>query len=112
MTTLDAIIVAFAAALALVGFRRGFVVGALTLAGFAAGAVIGSRVGPLILPQGSHSPYAPLFALLGALMLGGVLASSLELLGFHLRRHLGERFGVLDGVGGSLLVACLWLFLV
>jgi S1-C subfamily serine protease len=45
-------------------------------------------------------------------MVGGVLASGLELLGFHLRRRLGERLGLVDGVGGSLLVACLGLFLV
>jgi S1-C subfamily serine protease len=34
-----------------------------------------------------------------------------EVLGFHLRRRLGERLGVLDGIGGSLLVGCLGLFL-
>ena len=94
------------------GYQQGLIAGALSLAGFAAGALIGSRLGPLLLADGSHSPYAPLFALLGALMLGGVLASGLELLGFHLRRRLGERLGLLDGFGGALLVACLGLFLV
>jgi S1-C subfamily serine protease len=38
-------------------------------------------------------------------MIGGVLASGLELVGLHLRGRLG-------GVGGSVLVACLGLFLV
>ena len=38
-----------------------------------AGAFLGSRLGPLLLERGSHSPYAPLFALVGALMLGGGL---------------------------------------
>src|SRR5215213_5822727 len=94
------------------GYQQGLIAGALSLAGFAAGAFIGSRLGPLLLDDGSHSPYAPLFALLGALMIGGVFASGLELLGFHLRRRLGERLGLADGVGGSLLVACLGLFLV
>src|SRR5215207_10849684 len=94
------------------GYQQGLIAGALSLAGFAAGAFIGSRLGPLLLEDGSHSPYAPLFALLGALMLGGIFASGLELLGFHLRRRLGERLGLIDGVGGSALVACLGLFLV
>jgi hypothetical protein len=112
LTTLDWIIVAFTLLMAVWGYGQGLIAGALSLVGFAAGAVIGSRVGPLLLADGSHSPYAPLFALLGAVMLGGVFASGLELLGFHLRRRLGERIGLLDGVGGSLLVACLGLLLV
>ena len=71
----------------------------------------GSRLGPLLLEEGSRSPYAPLSALIGALVVGGVLASGLELLGFHLRRRLGERFGLADGLGGALLVAALGLAL-
>jgi S1-C subfamily serine protease len=35
-----------------------------------------------------------------------------EVLGFHLRHRLGDRLGLLDGIGGSVLVACLGLFLV
>jgi S1-C subfamily serine protease len=44
-------------------------------------------------------------------MVGGVLASGFELLGFHLRHRLGDRLGALDGVGGAALVGCLGLFL-
>ena len=109
VTALDWIIVAFTLLMALWGYLQGLIVGALSLVGFAAGAVLGSRVGPLLLEEGSRSPYAPLFALVGALLVGGVLASGLELLGFHLQRRLGERFGLLDGVGGALLVGCLGL---
>ena len=112
MTTLDWIIIAFTLLMAVWGYQQGLIAGALSLAGFAAGAFIGSRLGPLLLEDGSHSPYAPLFALLGALMLGGIFASGLELLGFHLRRRLGERLGLVDGLGGSVLVACLGLLLV
>jgi hypothetical protein len=112
LTTLDWIILAFTLLMAVWGYQQGLIAGGLSLAGFAAGAFIGSRLGPLLLEDGSHSPYAPLFALLGALMIGGVFASGLELLGFHLRRRLGERLGLIDGAGGSLLVACLGLFLV
>jgi S1-C subfamily serine protease len=111
LTGLDWIIVAFTALMGLWGFSQGLIAGALSLAGFAVGAVLGSRLGPLVLEEGSQSPYAPLFALLGALMVGGLLASGLEVLGFHLRRRLGERLGLLDGLGGSVLVACLGLFL-
>jgi trypsin-like peptidase/colicin V production protein len=112
LTTLDWIIVAFTLLMAVWGYGQGLIAGGLSLVGFAAGAFIGSRIGPLLLEDGSHSPYAPLVALLGALMIGGVFASGLELLGFHLRGRLGERIGLLDGVGGSVLVACLGLFLV
>ncbi|MEA2409189.1 MAG: hypothetical protein QOE69_3308 [Thermoleophilaceae bacterium] len=112
LTGLDWIIVAFTALMAVWGFSQGLIAGAMSLVGFAAGAFVGSRLGPLVLTDGSHSPYAPLFALVGALMVGALFSSVLELLGFHLRRRLGERFGVIDGVGGSILVACLGLFLV
>src|SRR4051812_28689131 len=91
------------------GYMQGLIVGALSLAGFVGGALVGSRVAPLLLAEGSHSPYAPLFALVGALFVGGLLASGLEVLGFQLRYRLGERFGVLDGVGGAALLACLGL---
>lgn len=104
MTTLDWIIVALAALFGLAGFRRGFIVGALSLAGLAAGAILGARVGPLLLPEGSHSPYAPLFALAGALLLGGLLASGLEQLGARLRTGLWiPGLGTFDGLLGALL---------
>ena len=112
MTYLDWIIIAFTVLMAVWGYGQGLIAGGLSLVGFAAGAFIGSRLGPLLLEDGSHSPYAPLSALLGAVLIGGVFASGFEVLGFHLRRRLGERIGLLDGVGGALLVACLGLFLV
>ncbi len=91
------------------GYVQGLIVGALSLAGFAAGALAGSRLGPLLLEEGSRSPYAPIFALTGALLLGGLLASGLEVLGFHLRHRVGNRFALLDGIGGAVLVGCLGL---
>lgn len=113
MTTLDWVIVAFVALLGLSGLRRGFVVGALSLAGLVAGAVVGARVGPLLLPDGSHSPYAPLFALAGALLAGGLLASGLERLGARLRRGLWiPGLGALDGLLGALLTVAIALGLV
>ena len=111
MTVLDWIIIAFTSLMALWGYSQGLVVGALSLAGFLGGAVLGSRVGPLILEDGSRSPYAPLFALMGAFLIGGVLATGLEALGFRLRRRLGPTLGVLDGLGGAVLIACAGLVL-
>ena len=88
VTQLDWIIIAFASLLALMGFRQGFIVGVLSFGGFALGAFLGTRLGPLLLPKGSASPYAPAFGLVGALVAGAILASGLEGLGFRLRRTL------------------------
>jgi S1-C subfamily serine protease len=113
VTELDWVIVAFVALLASFGFRRGFIVGVLSFAGFAIGAVLGTRVGPLLLPQGSSSPYAPAFGLIGALLAGAILASGLEGLGFRLRRALIlPGIGVLDGLLGAVLGAALGLGIV
>jgi hypothetical protein len=112
VTSLDWIIVAFTVLMAVWGYAQGLIVGGLSLVGFGVGALVGSRLGPLLLEDGSHSPYAPLFALVAALLVGGILASGLEVLGFHLRHRLGDRLGLLDGLGGALLVGCLGLALV
>ena len=113
MTQLDWFIVAFAALLALLGYRRGFIVGVLSFGGFALGAFLGTRIGPLLLPRGSASPYAPAFGLVGALLAGAILASGLEGLGFRLRRGLIlPGMGLLDGVLGALLGAAIALGIV
>src|SRR3954471_9142905 len=111
MTALDWIIVAFTVLMALWGYSQGLVVGALSLAGFLAGAFLGARVGPLVLEGGAKSPYAPVFALMGAFLIGGVLATGLEVLGFRLRRRLGPAPGWRAGIGGALLLACAGLAL-
>ena len=113
MTLLDWLIVAFAATLALLGFRQGFIVGVLSFAGFAGGAFLGTRLGPLLLPRGSSSPYAPAFGLVGALLGGAILANGLEGLGFKIRRTLViPGLGLLDGALGSLLGVALGLGIV
>jgi S1-C subfamily serine protease len=104
VTGLDWIIVAFAAILAAFGFRRGFIVGVLSFAGFALGAFLGTRLAPLLLSQGSSSPYAPAFGLFGALLAGAILASGAEGLGFRVRRALLlPGIGALDGLLGAAL---------
>src|ERR671933_2655631 len=111
MTALDWIIVGFTVLMAIWGYSQGLVVGALSLAGFLGGAFLGARVGPLVLADGARSPYAPLFALAGAFLIGGVLATGLEVLGFHLRRRLGPTLGMVDGLGGAVLIAAAGLVL-
>ena len=82
MTGLDWLIVAFALAMGLWGYQQGLIVGLLSLGGFAIGAFLGSRLGPALLREGSHSPYAPATALAGALLIGGIVAVSLESVAF------------------------------
>src|SRR4051812_29605202 len=106
VTSLDWVIVAFTLVLAFAGARQGFVVGALSLAGFALGAVIGTRLGPVLLPEGSSSPYAPLFGLVGALAGGAILATGLGGLAQALRGTIRlPAFAVVDGVLGAVLSA-------
>ena len=100
MTGLDWVIVAFALAMAFWGYQQGLIVGVLSLGGFAIGAFLGSRLGPALLPEGSHSPYAPATALAGALLIGGIVAVSLEGVAIAVRRRLlgpaGRRRGIAD----------------
>jgi S1-C subfamily serine protease len=114
MTILDWGIVAFTLALAMWGYRQGLIVGTLTLCGFAIGAFVGSRVGPLLLNQGSESPYAPLCAGLGALLGGAVMAVALESFALGLRAKLvrGRGLHLADGAGGAALIASVALGLV
>src|SRR5215204_2195368 len=99
MTVLDWAIVAFTLVVALWGYRQGLIVGTLTLLGFALGAFAGSRIGPLLLNQGSESPYAPLCAALGGLLAGAVMAVTLESFALGLRTRLirGKGLHLADG---------------
>ena len=117
MTVLDWAILAFTFALALWGYRQGLIVGALTLVGFGVGAFAGSRIGPLLLTEGSHSPYAPLCAALGALLIGALTAVTVESFALGLREKIVRRpyLHVADGAGGAALIASValglaWVF--
>jgi S1-C subfamily serine protease len=121
VTGLDWLIVVFALLMGFWGYQQGLIVGVLSLAGFAIGAFLGSRLGPALLPEGSHSPYAPATALAGALLIGGIVAVSLEGVALTVRRRLlgsgGRRRGlaVAESSGGALLLVALalglaWLF--
>ena len=121
MTGLDWLIIAFSLAMAVWGYQQGLIVGVLSLGGFAIGAFLGSRLGPALLAEGSHSPYAPATALAGALLIGGIAAVSMEGVAFAARRRLlgpgGRRQGVAvaESSGGAVLLVALalglaWLF--
>jgi S1-C subfamily serine protease len=121
VTGLDWVIIAFSLAMAVWGYQQGLIVGVLSLAGFAIGAFLGSRLGPALMPEGSHSPYAPATALAGAILVGGIAAVSMEGLALAARRRLlgasGRRRGVAvaESSGGAVLLVALalglvWLF--
>ena len=110
MTTIDWIIVVLALFAAAQGLFRGFLVGALTLAGFAAGAFAGSRLATQLAHGGSSSPWAPVFALGGAIFLGAIVAGLFEVLGLRARRTVRSRtFAGLDAAAGALLGAAVAL---
>ena len=118
VTVLDWAILAFTFALALWGYRQGLIVGALTLVGFGVGrlrSAAGSA--PLLLTKGSHSPYAPLCAALGALLVGALMAVTVESFALGLREKLVRRpvLQRADGAGGAALIASValglaWVF--
>jgi S1-C subfamily serine protease len=121
VTALDWLILAFALAMGFWGYQQGLIVGLLSLGGFAIGAFLGSRLGPSLLADGSHSPYAPATALAGALLIGGIVAVSLEGVALAIRRSLlgsaGRRRGVAvaEASAGALLLVVValgvaWLF--
>lgn len=110
MTGVDWVIVGFTTLLAFYGYVQGFIVGVLSLVGFALGAFLGTRLAPLLLSDGSHSAYAPLLGLAGALLAGGVFASGLEGVGSRMRSALHiPYFKQVDGLFGAALTACVGL---
>jgi len=108
VTGVDWIIVGLVLLLALFGWAQGFISGVLAFAGLALGAWLGTRIGPLVVSEGSHSPWAPAFGLVGALIVGAALAGLFEAFGAPVRRALAALpgFAVADGVLGAVLVAC------
>ena len=114
MSALDWVIIGFVVILATWGFRQGLIVGGLGLGGLVIGVVLGSRAAPLLLEGGSASPYAPLFALLGAL-LGGTLALGIAVSvgdGIRLAAVRGPVGRVADGAGGAVLIGAVGVALV
>jgi S1-C subfamily serine protease len=112
LSLVDVGIVLFVIALGAVGYERGLVASALPLAGFVGGIALGARVGPALLPDGAESSYAPLIAVLTGVLVGAFLAVALDGISQGIRARLGgSAVGVVDGVGGALLLAALGLLL-
>lgn len=112
VTGIDWVIVGAVVLLALFGWAQGFLAGVLALAGFAAGAWLGTRVAPLFLEGGDESQWAPAFALIGALVAGGILAASFEGVGARVRaRFTSPAFAAVDGALGAALTACVGLLI-
>ena len=103
MTIIDWAIIALAAVMAPVGYRQGLLVAGLGLGGFAVGLVIGSRLAPLLLDDGSSSPYAPAIALLGGILVGGAIAIAGEALAVTIRTRWmrGRTSTSVDAIGGA-----------
>jgi S1-C subfamily serine protease len=112
VTRVDWIALGFVAITGVIGLRKGLVASLLAIAGIVAGAVLGARVAPHLLHGGSHSPYAPLVALAGAVLAAAVLEAVGSMVGSFFRA--GLRFPplrALDTAGGLVLGAAAGLAL-
>lgn len=111
MTPLDAGLVVFVALMALSGFRRGLVVGALSLAGLVAGAYLGARLIPSLVGA-ETSRYLPLVTFAGAIGLAALGQSLAVLLARPLRPALAiPPLAAVNRLGGGLLGAATGLAL-
>jgi S1-C subfamily serine protease len=112
VTGIDWVIVGAVVLLGLFGWAQGFISGVLALIGFVAGAWLGTRVAPLVLSGGQEATWAPAFALIGAIVAGGVLAAGFEGVGSRLRARLrSPAFAAIDGALGAVLTACVGLLI-
>jgi hypothetical protein len=112
LTGIDWVIVGAVVLLGLFGWAQGFISGVLALIGFVVGAWVGTRIAPLVLSGGRESQWAPAFALIGAIMAGGVLAAGFEGVGARLRARLrSPAFATVDGALGAILTACVGLLI-
>jgi S1-C subfamily serine protease len=111
VSTADWIVILVVAIAGLYGIATGFLRGAFSLAGFAFGAYLGARVAPLILTDGS--PYVPVVALAGAVLLGMVGRGLAALLAGALRTSIGVIPGLrfLDRLAGLALGLVAGVFL-
>lgn len=101
MTRVDWIALGFVALMALFGLRKGLIASALSAAGVIGGAIAGARLAPHLLSGGSRSPYTPVAALAGALVLAAALEAAGSLAGATLRARLRiPSLRALDSVGG------------
>ena len=114
MALVDWLAVAFIALLAFGGARKGLIVGGLSLVGVLGGLYVGARLAPVLF-SGSSSPYTPLVALAGAMVLAIALETAGALMGSVLRDALRlTPLRLFDALGGLVLgaatgIAVLWI---
>ena len=111
VSTADWVVIVVVAVAGLYGIATGFLRGAFSLAGFAVGAYLGARIAPLILSDGS--PYVPVVALGGAILLGTLMRGLAGMLAGMLRTSIGVIPGMrlLDRLAGLVLGLVAGVFL-
>ncbi len=111
VSTADWVVIVVVAVAGLYGIATGFLRGAFSLAGFAFGAYLGARLAPLILSDGS--PYVPVVALGGAILLGTLMRGLAGMLAGMLRTSIGVIPGMrlLDRLAGLALGLVAGVFL-
>jgi S1-C subfamily serine protease len=102
VTVVDWLAVALIVAAALGGAAQGFVWSGLSLAGLIVGAIVGGRVAPVLLTGGSSSPYAPVFAVVGAITLAVLFEVVGSSLGYAVRRRERRNLHAVDSAFGVL----------
>jgi uncharacterized membrane protein required for colicin V production len=111
VSTADWVVIVVVACAGLYGVATGFLRGAFSLAGFAIGAYLGARLAPQILSDGS--PYVPVVALGGAILLGTLMRGVAGLIAGVLRTSIGVIPGMrlLDRFAGLVLGLVAGVFL-
>jgi S1-C subfamily serine protease len=106
VTSIDWIVAGVIAISALIGLRRGLIGGLLGLAGIVVGAYLGAKLAPELL-SGRESPYTPLVALGGAIVLVILFQSIASMAGSAIRTSLFvlPPLRWLDSLGGLVLGA-------
>jgi S1-C subfamily serine protease len=104
---IDWIVIAVVAAFALLGSRQGLVAGVLSFGGLIGGAILGSKLAPVLLHDGNHSPYAPLISLVIAVACAVAVQSVGLSLGLFLRQSVlrPPPLRIVDTFGGLVLGA-------
>jgi uncharacterized membrane protein required for colicin V production len=104
---IDLAVLAIVVVLAVLGARQGLVASAFSLAGLVIGAIIGGRLAEALLSRGSASPYSPLVAVAGALLLAFVVQGIGLTFGLFLRDSIlrVRMLWMLDAIGGAALGA-------
>lgn len=116
MNAVDGIVIAWMIVWALFGSSRGLVEQVLSLVGLVAGALAGSRLAPLLLPDGRESLWLPLVSLAGAIVGATLVQALLLTLASPLRRRVSEGSARRVDQGGGLVLGALlglaiaWLF--